>query len=318
MKMRWSNLFWGLALIVAGVLFLLQNLGYLSRQASEVWVFAFGGLSILFFLTYFFKGMQFWGWLFPTLAFGSLALTIQMGIWGINSSMMAIPILVSAGLPFLVAFALKPRARWWALIPAWAIFAVILIVLGADRIPGEAVGGLVLVMIGLPFLVVYLFKRRYWWALIPAGVMIVLGGITFLSVAVQGEFIGAMVLLGIALPFYVIYFTDRSRWWALIPAGVMTSVAVIPPLAYGLGGRFDNTGLLNGVMFLGLGATFLVLWLLRGISPTRWAIYPAAACGLVAVMSILLGGRGEILGPALIIGVGLLFIFFALRPRKII
>ncbi len=58
MKARSLNLVWGIILILAGGLFLAQNLGYLEELPLNTWVIIFSVLSLLFFATYFINGVK--------------------------------------------------------------------------------------------------------------------------------------------------------------------------------------------------------------------------------------------------------------------
>ena len=316
MKKRWMNLVWGFILIVGGGLYLAKNMGYITEPKPVFWSSIFAGLSLLFFASYFINGLQNWAWLFPALIFASLALIIGMALSGVDNPAMASPILASVGIPFLVAFALKPRERWWALIPAWVMILLTLITVVVDRVPGEVIGSLFLFSIGLPFLVVYLVNRSRLWALIPGIILVVLSVIPLLAISAPGEFIGAFVLLGIAIPFYIVYFRSVKNWWALIPAGVLTSAAIVPPLSIAFEKTSSMEGVLNGIVWLGIAITFLVLWLRRAVQPTGWAVYAAGGAGVVAMISFLLGGKGDIAGPVVLILVGGVILFLALRSKK--
>jgi TM2 domain-containing membrane protein YozV len=91
-------------------------------------------------------------------------------------------VLVSIGLPFLVVYLLD-RTRWWALIPAYAMFSISVIIplseLGVDEM---LIPAYVMFAIAVPFLFVYLRDRTNWWALIPGGIMTLIGAIMLLSV----------------------------------------------------------------------------------------------------------------------------------------
>jgi TM2 domain-containing membrane protein YozV len=91
-------------------------------------------------------------------------------------------VLVSIGLPFLVVYLLD-RTRWWALIPAYAMFSISAIIplseLGVDEM---LIPAYVMFAIAVPFLFVYLRDRTNWWALIPGGIMTLIGAIMLLSV----------------------------------------------------------------------------------------------------------------------------------------
>lgn len=318
MKAKWTNLFWGLILIAAGGLFLAQNLGYLGQLKSQVWMILFGVASLLFFVTYFVNGLRSWGWLFPAFIFAALALTVWMADQNIEGSVMGVPVLVAVGLPFLLVFALSPRNNWWALIPAWVMTVVVLIVLMADQARGEWIAALVLSSIGLPFLLIFIINRQHWWALIPAWTMLVIVMIVLLSNLVPGEWIATVVLMGIALPFFFVFFRNRLHWWALIPAGVMTSIAATVLVA-GLFGNQENVlskpSVLNGIVFLGIALTFLLIWLQRATQPTSWAIYVAGTSAIVALVSLLFGAS-QIAFPISVIAIGLLVLFFAFKPKK--
>jgi hypothetical protein len=318
MKAKWINLFWGIILIAAGALFLAQNLGYLDQLELPVLMVVFAVVSLLFFVSYFITGLQNWGWLFPAFIFAALALVLWLQAQGIEGAWMGVPVLVAVALPFLVAFALAPRQNWWALIPAWVMIVISAILFFAEEAQGEWIGALVLFSIGFPFLIVYLADRENWWALIPAWTLLVIGLIVLLSTQVQGEWIAIIVLLGIALPFFVVYFRNRDNWWALIPAGVLASSAVSVFLA-GLfgeeGGLLAKPGVLTGVTFLGIAATFFVLWLQRASQPTGWAIYAAGVSAVVALVSLLFGAS-QVVFPITIIAVGILILYLAFRSRK--
>jgi hypothetical protein len=229
-KSKYLNLVWGIILIAAGGLFLAQNLGYLQELSLLTWVVVFGGLCLLFLASYLINGVRQWGWLFPTLLSGALALTVGLVSAGVESSAIGAPILIAVGIPFLIAFLLNRQTNWWALIPAWTMLVLTAVVLLVDWIPSIWVGSLVLFGIALPFLVVFLVNRSRWWALIPAWVMALMGVITLLADRVLDEALGTIVLWGIALPFLVVFLLDRSRRWALIPAGVLGVVGIIPLL----------------------------------------------------------------------------------------
>jgi hypothetical protein len=368
MKTKWINILWGIVLVAAGGLFLARNLGYLGEFEAPVWAVIFAGASLLFFITYFINGIRNWGWLFPACIFAALAVIIYLTeTAGWEGSGIAVLVLVAVAIPFFVAFLLAPRQNWWALIPAWVMVAVSVIIVATEDVQGEWIGALVLFSIALPFLVVYLFNRKNWWALIPAWTLMVVGVIVLMSATLIGELIGAMVvfaiglpflviflvnrqnwwalipawtllvvgliillsnkvagewvavvvLMGIALPFFVVYFCSVENWWALIPAGVLTSAAA-PVFLVGLlnkSGVEIQPGLINGITFLGIALTFFVLWLRRSVQPTEWAIYAAGIALAVAIVSFLFSGS-DIAGPVIIIAVGMVILYYALRRKK--
>ena len=316
MKAKYANLFWGVILILGGGLFLAQNLGYMDDLAPLVWSGVFGVASLMFLAAYLISGVQNWGWLFPASISAGVALTIYLAENARVGAAVGAPVLISVGLPFAVAFLLDPRKRWWALIPAWVMTVLTLIVLVVDHVSGEWIGGLFMFSIALPFFGVYLADRTRRWALIPAFVMTVLGVIPLMVNVVSGEMIGGFVTLMIALPFFFVYFWSPKNWWALIPAGVMGTIALSLLVFLPGPGEITHPEWMAAFMFLGWTLTFGALWLRRQEQPTDWAAYPALGFALASVLAFFVGDRFELYWPIIIIAVGILVLFGSLRRRS--
>lgn len=99
-----------------------------------------------------------------------------------------------------------------------------------------------------------------------------------LAVLLPGGWGGGMFLASIGAGFLSLYLTDRERWWALIPMGALFTLSVIAG-----GGPAVQDGRAGVVLFAGLALTFLLLWRLPG-RPQPWALYPAAALGLLTLV----------------------------------
>jgi hypothetical protein len=316
MNIKISNVIWGIFLILAGVFFLLLNFGYLVFITPSIWVYLFGGISLLFFIGYFLGGGRQWGLLFPACILGSLALTITLSNLGYSSSFIGSPILAAIGIPFLVAFFLDRRANWWALIPAWVMFILTLITGLADTAPGELIGSIFLFAIGLPFLVVYFTNRTRWWALIPGLILSCLALVPLLASQAKEEFIASFVLAGISIPFLAIYLTKRVHWWALIPFGILVSISI--SLLF-IGSEVFNgklEGFYASIMLLGFSLTFGVLWYLRSIHFTDWAIYPAIVFAGISLFMAIFSVGLEIIWPLLIISAGIILLYIGMRKNR--
>ena len=284
MKNTWLNVFWGILLILGGGLFLAQNLGYLEEFSATTWMYIFIGASVLFFGTYFVSGIQHWGWLFPACIFGGTAITMALGEAGVSSSAVGAPVIIGAGLPFLVVFGLDMRKNWWALIPAFIFGMITMLLFIADLASGEAIGTALLYSFAVPFVVTYLTNtRERKWALIPAYVFAVVGTLPWISTSVRGEVIGALVMFAIGLPFLIVFLWNRKNTWGLIVAFILASVGVIPLLT-----TFQAKGETIGafVMF----AIALPFWVVFLVSRQNWwAVIPAGILTSVGATVFLIG-----------------------------
>ncbi|MFZ5518057.1 MAG: hypothetical protein ACOY90_15535 [Candidatus Zhuqueibacterota bacterium] len=154
--------------------------------------------------------------------------------------------------------------------------------------------------------------RKQFWPLIP--------GITSLGlcILILGEKInvspdlGAGLFMGfIGLSFLAIYLFHPMHWWSIIPAGMIGSVAFVI--------IFGNT-LGVGLMFLGMGATFIALYFILKNKPDEhwWPLIPG---GILAFMGMLFlffddAEFANFVLPVSLIIVGAILLFQQLRKKK--
>lgn len=310
------SIVWGILLVVLGLWILVSGVTSIEIEDPYLGMALTGGLSALFFASYFASGTQRWGWLFPACIFAGTTLTIVLSLLPIaEGGWLAAPVLLGIAAPFLVRYLQEPQTRRWALIPVYVLVALSLVSSLADVIAGELIGTLVLLSIGLPFLAIYLQRPERKWPLIPFGVLAAISIIPLLTLFTSDDAIGFLVLFFFAIPFGVVYMLNPRSWWALIPAGGFATIGVVVLIATIMledrpSGDVLTEKIVGGVLFLGWGLTFLALWLRRASARTGWAIYPAAALGLLALVTFILGEDGlNYALPIAIITGGLLLLY---------
>jgi hypothetical protein len=322
MKSRWIAIFWSLVMIAAGVIFFLQEQGFIDFNllSTKIWALIFAILSAFFFLTYFLQGLRNWGWLFPATILGSIALIMGLEGTQLGGILTGAPVMIGIAIPFVVVFLQDKKNNWWALIPAWVMTAIALVILFEDQVDGNLIGSFVMYSIALSFLVVYLIDRTHRWALIPFGSLSVIGMIPLLENFISGEAMGVFVMFLFAIPFFVVYFWSKANWWALIPAGVFTTIALVvlyttlwQPLERSR--CIDPVG--TALLLSGIGLTFGALWLRREVQPTDWAKYPAVILLMLAVLSVALGANIGFFWPTglIVSGVVILLAGFLRKPQ---
>ncbi len=315
MKFKLSTILPGLFLILAGVIAFWAQLGHFYNGSPQFWMAVFAGFGLLFLAAYLLSGMRAWGWLFPTLISGALALTIYLSEAGVTSSIIGAPILIAVGLPFIVPLILDVRKNWWALIPMWVMAILTGVVVAADRVQGEWLATIVMLGFAIPFLFVFLTNRQRWWALIPAFVFTVIAFVPIMAMTLKGEYVGGLFTVFIGLPFLVAYFASRKAWWAIIPAGVMISIGLMVILIGILGATESIGSMAVDLMFIGWAVTFGLVWLRRDLHPADWAKYPAVALICMAVFMFFSAASLNYAWPIILIIGGLLLLYFGFRRK---
>lgn len=273
-----------------------------------------GAVALPFFVG-FALNRQKWGLLIPAWILTILSLMTLMAD-RVTGSYVGSLFLFAAALPFLLVF-LANRARSWALIPFWVFFVLGLITLLSDHVSGNLVGALFLYSIALPFLVVYLLNRKHRWAIIPATAIAVVGTMPLVSMLIGGDLLGVVVMALFSLPFFVVYFRSKDNWWALIPAGIFATIGVVVAITLLLPeDQSDWNGVMTGILLLGFGLTFGILWLRRHTQPTDWAKYPAIGLLVAAVLAVVLGRNFQNYWAVVLLIVGVLLIVTSLLPKK--
>jgi hypothetical protein len=177
---------------------------------------------------------------------------------------------------------------------------------------GVPVWTILFVVGGLAFLWVYIANREQWWAIIPGCTLLGVAGTIALS-EIAGSWAGAVVLAAIGVSFWIIYLNRRDTWWPIIPGGVLITLALVA----GFGDTLPDE-MITGILFLGLAATFLLVYLLpTPAGRMKWALIPAAV--LVVLGIAFLASMGNLItllaiaGPLALIIVGGFLLWRALK-----
>jgi hypothetical protein len=187
----------GAALVLGGILMLLDQTGILRGATNLFWaaVLAVGAAIFLF---WFFSDRTKWWAAIPGFTLAGLAastlLVNRMGWSGLA-------LLGGIGLGFWAIYFVG-RERWWAIIPGG-----VLLTLGVTSLMSEAYGvvdsgGVFFVGLGITFVLVALLARMK-WAFIPAAVLLILGfflGTPFVGI-LGYIWIGILLLTGALLVF---------------------------------------------------------------------------------------------------------------------
>jgi len=304
---------WGVILLLIGGYLLAVNLNLVPSIPANSVSLVFGGLSILFFGTFFASGIRNYGWLFPAFMTAAIAGIIGLSGTNVDGTLLGSLPLFAISIPFWFAFSLNRRDNWWAMIPAWSTAAIGGIILLSNLVSGEVMTGFILGAIGIPFLVVYAINRENWWALIPGGILSFIGAAFLVAGNLNADLLGGLIMVGMGMAFLVVYLLNRDNWWAIIPAGVLGTIGGVVGLSQmGITPGLDDQ-ITGGVFFAGLAITFTALWGLRRSHSTAWAGYPALGLGIVAGVVAIFGAAWDRIWPVFLIGLGLWLIYRNLR-----
>ena len=225
-KANKQNMGWGVVLITFGLVALMDVFTGVSEWV-KVGILAAGGLVLL---ALYLADRSDWGLLIPTFILLSTALIASVALLDLlEGDIMGALVLFLIGVPFLAVY-LRDREQWWAIIPAYVMLAIALMLLltELDIMDDELVASFILTSIAIPFLVIYSRDREKWWALIPAYATLVIALMVGLidGGVLDDLLVPAYINLAIAAPFFVVYIRNKENWWALIPGGIMAVIGL--------------------------------------------------------------------------------------------
>ena len=191
---------WGSILILAGILFFLQEFQILGSAFEILWVILMAAGSGAFMWMYFTKREQWWA-VIPGLTLLGLTLV------GLNNVIQVFPggnwigavFLGSIGLAFWLVYLRRPE-QWWAIIPG-GVLLTLAVVAGLEFLSDWS-DVIFFLGMGVTFGLVGLLPGQTHntrWAFIPAGIMIVLGLVLFAPIQSVINYVWPVLLVGLGI-----------------------------------------------------------------------------------------------------------------------
>jgi hypothetical protein len=200
----------GLALIGAGILFLLQNLSFFGVLQDAFWALAFGAAGAGF-LVALARNRAHWWAAIPGCALLGIGLLIALDeLAPAFASDWGGPLFLGMlGLGFWLVYLVR-REYWWAIIPGGALFTLALVAGLSETLAGNAAGWILFLGLSATFGLVYLLptnERRMTWALYPAAALLAMA---VLLMAAMGQLASllwpaALILAGVYLMYRTLH-----------------------------------------------------------------------------------------------------------------
>ena len=195
-----SRIVWGLLLVVAGVLFFLQEFQVLGSAFEYLWVVLMAAGSGAFLWIYFTKHEQWWA-VIPGLTLLGLTLVGLENILHImpGGNWTGAVFLGCIGLAFWMVY-LRNQEQWWAIIPG-GVLVTLALVAGLDFLSDWS-DVIFFLGLGLTFALVALLPDQTFntrWAFIPAGILFVLGLLLFAPFQSVLNYVWPVILVGLGI-----------------------------------------------------------------------------------------------------------------------
>lgn len=145
---------------------------------------------------------------------------------------------------------------------------------------------------GFGFFGAYATEKQSWWRLMPAWTFIALCFMVFLSTmdAVDNQLNASLLFAGLSAAFFHIYFTNRrDHWWTVIPGGFMLVIGGVLALS----SVVERAETLGGILFIGMGGVFFLLYSLGRTSHRWWSLIPGSILVIFGLFVLTQNGFGE-------------------------
>jgi hypothetical protein len=193
-----SRWFWGLVLIIGGVLLLLDTFG-IFKGGALLWTILSAIVGVLFLSVYITNHIHWWA-LIPGVIFLAIAALIGSTSFLPGFSTSSLPgtvILGGIGLSFLLVYLVEHK-NWWAIIPA-GVMGTLAVVAALDPVTtGDVSGGIFLLGLGLTFGLVAVLPNsigQMRWAWIPAGILGIIGLLLLLAAGTYINYVWPAILI---------------------------------------------------------------------------------------------------------------------------
>jgi len=300
MKEKIIYIFWSVVFLLAGIGLLTGYIDFQEFSDRTIFIIEIVA-SVAFVVTYFVVGTKKWGWLLPAFVSAGMAVDFSTELYHtFLSQINGVPIMIAVALWFLTGF-LIDRRRWGLLIPAYilviaAVETEINTILLPSILRGQSVplllafssGAGMMIMLALPFFVVYVASKKSWWALIPAGAFTSIAVIIVLPFLVSDEhntqygLYSGVLCLGMAATFGILWLRRKTQPtdWAKYPAA---GLFVLSILAFILGDAWNTlSDQTKAIAFAVASAVFLVCYLVNGLRKWGW-LFPILVCAAMAI-----------------------------------
>jgi len=178
MKLLSSRLFWGLVLVVGGVLLLLDTFG-IFKGGALFWTIV-SGIAGFLFLSLYVSNHDNWWAIIPGIIFLALSATIGLNSFvpGFGDTNLGGTIILGGiALSFLLVY-LADRGNWWAIIPAGVMTTIAIVAVLDSNTSNIASGGIFFLGLGITFALVAILPTsvgQMRWAWIPASILGLMG-----------------------------------------------------------------------------------------------------------------------------------------------
>lgn len=211
MKLLTSKVFWGLVLVVGGLILLLESMGIL--EGSEVfWMTACGVAGVLF-LVALLSNRDAWWAAIPGLSLLGIALGLGLETFtSVSGEVIGAVILGGIGFGFILVYLLQ-RLNWWAIIPGGVLITLAIVagIEGSD--PGPISGAIFFAGLGLTFALVAVLPNkigRMTWAWIPGGILMLLAIIVLAGIESLINTIWPVILIAAGVYFLLRVIIKRN------------------------------------------------------------------------------------------------------------